>query len=156
MAGWVLSSPARRARQAGSGGGCGVCGVCGAGANQHSLDRLPNIPRANLRHRRLVRRAGPEAQHAFQQALTGLTTWFQTGQPELRQRWTQRLAQLDDDPYLDPYHPSRDRIQLATYPETVTLTSVFTSPHWRHRPDLLDEARRRLGLAPTGRLSAGL
>lgn len=96
------------------------------------LNLAPELTNTNLRHRRLVRRAGPEAQHAFQQALTELTTWFQTGQPELRQRWRQRLAQLDDDPYLDPHHPSRDRIQLATYPETVTLTSVFTSPHWRH------------------------
>jgi hypothetical protein len=40
--------------------------------------------------------------------------------------------------------------------EPVTLTSVFTSPHWQHRPDLLDEARRRLGLTPTGGLSARL
>jgi hypothetical protein len=41
-----------------------------------------------VRHRRLVRRAAPGAQHAYQQALTELTNWYQTGSPHLRQRWT--------------------------------------------------------------------
>jgi hypothetical protein len=108
--------------------------------DQHRLDRHPDILHANLRHRRLARRTGPDTQPAYQQALTQITDWFHTGQPDLRQRWTQRLDQLADNPYLDPFHPSREHIGLVCYRETVTLTGVPTSPRWRHRTDRLDEA----------------
>jgi hypothetical protein len=119
-----------------------------AGADQHRLDQYPDILHANLRHRRLARRAGPHAQPAYQQALIQITDWFHTGPPGLRQRWTRRLGHLGDDPYLDPFHPSRERIELVCYPETVTLTGVLCSPHWRHRTDRLDEAHRRFTIRP--------
>jgi hypothetical protein len=113
------------------------------GPDQHRLDRHPDILHANLRHRQLARRTGPDTQPAYQQALIQITDWFHTGPPDLRQRWTQRLDQLGDDPYLDPFHPSRKRIEFVCYPETVTLTGVLCSPHWQHRTDRLDEAQRR-------------
>jgi hypothetical protein len=114
------------------------------GPHQHSLHHLPEMVHANQRHRRLARHAGPEVHEVYQHALDQTNDWFHTGHPELRRRWTQRLDRLGDDPYLDPYHPSRDRIEFASYPETVVLTSVVTSPHWRLRPDRHEEALRQV------------
>lgn len=50
--------------------------------------------------------------------------------------------------YGDPHRPTDDRIELATYPETIVLTGLFTSRHWRNHPRLPAEAARRLGIAP--------
>jgi hypothetical protein len=86
----------------------------------------------------------PEVHDVYQHALDQINDWFHTGHPELRRRWTQRLDRLGDDPYLDPYHPSRDRIEFASYPETVVLTSIITSPHWRLRTDRHEEALRQV------------
>ena len=53
---------------------------------------------------------------------------------------------IAEDAYGDPHRPTEDRIELATYPETVALTGLFTSPHWRERGDLHAEAARRLAI----------
>ncbi|MER5536693.1 hypothetical protein [Streptomyces mirabilis] len=42
-----------------------------------------------------------------------------------------------------PHRPTDDRIELATYPETVALTGLFVSPHWRDHNDLNAEAAHR-------------
>jgi len=66
--------------------------------------------------------------------------------PELHERWTHRLDLLGEDPFGDPYHPSRERLELATYPEAVTMTGLYASRHWRERDDLAAEALRRLAI----------
>jgi hypothetical protein len=118
------------------------------GTRQHLLGDFPDILHANKRHRRVLRRAGPATHLAYQHALAQVTDWFHAGQPELRHRWTQRLNRMPTDPYADPHHPGMDIIEFACYPETVTMTGVLASPHWRQHPDRLSEALRRTRALP--------
>ncbi|MGW3472940.1 hypothetical protein ACWDKQ_31745 [Saccharopolyspora sp. NPDC000995] len=81
------------------------------------------------------------------QAQHQIRTWFHTGRhPELSQRWFHLLAILGEDIYGDPHRPTIERIDIATYPETITLIKLLASQHWRERDDLLTEAGRRLGV----------
>lgn len=116
------------------------------GPHQHNLDALPEILDANQRHRRLARRHDPATiHHGYLRARTLTDTWITgTSHPDLRSRWTRRLSLLHDDPYGDPHRPTPERIDLATYPETVTLTQLLSSTYWRDHPDFLTEATRRL------------
>ncbi|MFJ9845865.1 TniQ family protein [Kitasatospora sp. NPDC101155] len=121
------------------------------GDEQHGLAQLPEILRANRRHRRIVRR-GTHASTAlaYIDARDRLLKWFtaDASTPALQQRWHDRLQVLGEDPFGDPYRPSDARIELATYPEAVVLTELFVSPHWRDHPQLPAEAARRLDISP--------
>ncbi|SOD88005.1 TniQ family protein [Streptomyces sp. Ag109_G2-15] len=121
------------------------------GDEQHDLTRLPEVLRANLRHHRIVRRGThPCTALAYIEARDRLTRWFtseSTGE-SLRQRWNRRLDVLGEDPFGDPHRPSEARIELATYPEAIVLTGLFTSPHWRDHPQLPTEAAQRLDITP--------
>ncbi|MFJ1936738.1 hypothetical protein ACIOGZ_29270 [Kitasatospora sp. NPDC088160] len=118
------------------------------GGDQHHLDALPEILHADLRHRRLVRcSTAPFIALDYQCARTITANWFRSSEPlALQQRWTRRLDAIAEDAYGDPHRPTEDRIELATYPETVALTGLFASPHWRERKDLHAEAARRLAV----------
>ncbi|MGW1410842.1 hypothetical protein [Streptomyces sp. NPDC002403] len=73
----------------------------------------------------------------------------------LRQRWNRRLEVLGEDPLGDPHRPSEPRIEVATYPEVIVLTGLFTSPHRLGHPQLPAEAARRFRVAQT-QLGPGL
>jgi len=93
--------------------------------------QLPETLHANARHRRLVQRHGVTAvTECFlqQQALT--QQWLTSDGPaDLKHLWEHRLDLLGEDPYGDPHRPSADRIELVTYPETVTMTGLaFARP----------------------------
>ncbi|MFF7159163.1 hypothetical protein [Streptomyces sp. NPDC008139] len=109
---------------------------------------LPEILQADLRHRRLVcRRKAPFIALDYLRARTITANWFRASEAlALRQRWTRRLDTIAEDAYGDPHRPTEGRIELATYPETVVLTGLFASPHWRERDDLHTEAARRLAI----------
>ncbi|MGW2564309.1 TniQ family protein [Streptomyces sp. NPDC001514] len=127
------------------------------GDEQHDLTRLPEVLRANLRHQRIVRRgAHPSTALAYTEARDRLTRWFnsESSDESLRQRWNQRLDVLGEDPFGDPLRPSEARIELATYPEAVVLTGLFSAPYWRDHPQLPAEAAHRLGIAPQQLFSA--
>lgn len=103
----------------------------GAGTQRPLQARLPETLPANARHRRLVQRHGVmtvtdwflQQQALTQQWLTG------DGPANLKHRWEHRLDLLGEDPYGDPHRPSPDRIELVTYPETVTMTGLaFAHP----------------------------
>lgn len=106
------------------------------GPEQHPLHALPELCAANRQHRQLLHRhAAATLNTAFTQARQLIDVWIQAGdQPDLQQRWAHRLSLLRHDPYADPYRPSRHRIELVTYPETVTLTKLLTSERW-NTPD---------------------
>lgn len=71
--------------------------------------------------------------------------WLKSGdQHELQRRWRHRLDSLRRDPSADPYRPDPHRIELASYPEAVTLTALLASAHWRNHPRLHEEAERQL------------
>ncbi|MEU9283566.1 hypothetical protein AB0D57_02265 [Streptomyces sp. NPDC048275] len=53
---------------------------------------------------------------------------------------------LGEDPFGDPYRPSEARIELITYPETMTLTPILISPHWRDNEHFRVETARRIDL----------
>ncbi|MGW4565390.1 hypothetical protein ACWEN3_24175 [Streptomyces sp. NPDC004561] len=55
---------------------------------------------------------------------------------------------LGEDPFGDPHRLYDARIELATSPETIVLTSLFASPYWRDHPQLPAEAAQRLKFAP--------
>jgi hypothetical protein len=119
--------------------------------DQHELALLPEVLKANTRHRRLDRATSKllSGGLAHIQAQQQIRTWFAAGShPELHQRWLQRLANLGEDLYGDPHRPTIERIDIATYPETVVLTTLFASPHWKEHDDLYIEAGRRLGVRP--------
>ncbi|MET7394265.1 TniQ family protein [Dactylosporangium sp. NPDC005572] len=101
------------------------------GPEQHPLHALPELCSANRRHRRLLRQhdaATLDTAHARAQQLT--QNWFHADdQHALQRRWTDRLNQLCHDPAADPYRPSRHRVEIATYHETVLLTTVFATEH---------------------------
>jgi len=99
------------------------------GPEQHALHTLPEIRQANLRHRRLICRYDTAAgDAAYAQALQLVHERFiAADQPDLQHRWTQRLGLLRRDPHGDPYRPSLQRLELVTYPETVSLTKHLTS-----------------------------
>jgi hypothetical protein len=122
------------------------------GDEQHDLTRLPEVLRANLRHRRIVRRGThPSTALAYIDARDRLNRWFtsDSGGESLRQCWKRRLDVLGEDPFGDPHRPSEARIELVTYPEAVVLASLFSSAHWRDHPQLPTEAAQRLSIAPT-------
>lgn len=102
------------------------------GPEQHPLHALPELCSANRRHRRLLRRHDAptlDAAHTRAQQLT--QDWFHADdQPDLQRRWIDRLNHLCHDLAADPYRPSRHRVELATYPETVLLTAVFATEQW--------------------------
>ncbi|MBT1187669.1 TniQ family protein [Streptomyces sp. CJ_13] len=118
------------------------------GGDQHHLDALPEILHAGQRHRRLVRRhKAPFTALDCLRARPTTTDWFKRDEPPaLQQLWSRRLQALGEDPYGDPHRPTDDRIELATYPESVTPTGLFASPRWRERNDLHAEAARRLAI----------
>lgn len=118
------------------------------GGDQHPLDVLPEILHADLQHRRLVcRSTAPFIAVDYLRARTVTANWFRASEPPtLQQRWARRLDAIAEDAYGDPHRPTDDRIELATYPETVALTGLFASPHWRERYDLHAEAARRLAV----------
>ncbi|WP_260174905.1 hypothetical protein [Streptomyces sp. PanSC19] len=127
------------------------------GDEQHDLTRLPEVLRANLRHQRIIRRgAHPSTALSYIDARDRLTRWFnsESSDEPLQQRWNRRLDVLGEDPFGDPLRPSETRIELATYPEAVVLTGLFSAPCWRDQPQLSAEAARRLGIAPQQLLSA--
>ena len=127
------------------------------GDEQHDLTRLPEVLRANLRHQRIIRRGThPSTALAYIDARDRLTRWFnsESSDEPLQQRWSRRLDVLGEDPFGDPLRPSETRIELATYPEAVVLTGLFSAPYWRDQPQLPAEAARRLGIAPQLLLSA--
>jgi hypothetical protein len=127
-----------------------------ATADQHRLDTLPEILTANIRHQRIMRRSGsPTSENP---AHDTVRTWFtEATHRQLHERWTHRLHLLGEDPYGNPHYPSQERIDLATYPEAVTLTGLNRSQHWRERGDLANETLRRLGLtAPAQRPATGI
>jgi hypothetical protein len=85
---------------------------------QHRLDPLPEVLRANIHHRRLARTHHLDAALAYLNAQRITSSWFHAAsQPDLQHRWTQRLHLLGDDPYGDPHRPAPDRIDIVTYPE---------------------------------------
>ena len=100
------------------------------GDDQHDLQHLPEVLQANLRHRRIVRRRNkttypPLVVMGFLNARNHMHQQFTTAdRPGLHHRWTDRLAQLGDDPYGDPHRPTADRIHIATYPETIALLGL--------------------------------
>jgi hypothetical protein len=118
------------------------------GPEQHPLHALPELCTANRRHRRLLR------QHDIATLDTALTRaqqlthgWLHgAGPPDLQHRWQHRLDSLRHDPYADPYRPSQHRIEVATYPEVVILTTLLTSTHWQDHPRLSEETQHRLDL----------
>lgn len=116
------------------------------GPEQHPLHALPEICSANRRHRRLLHEHDiVTLDAALARAQQLIHDWLQADhQGELQHRWRHRLDVLRHDPYADPYRPSQHRIELATYPEAVTLTTLLTSAHWHNHPKLHDEAERRL------------
>lgn len=94
---------------------------------QRSLrDLLPEIPTANALHRRLARRHGTaSATGQFLQAQAQTREWLaDNGPADLKSSWKRRLGLLGEDPSGDPHRPSPDRIELVTYPETVTMTRL--------------------------------
>jgi len=64
---------------------------------------------------------------------------------ELWSQWDQRHQYLGEDQFGDPTRPDEIRIELITYPEAVTITSLLSSPFWQHRPHLTIEINRRIG-----------
>ena len=117
-----------------------------SGGSETILDALPEICTANRYHRRFLRQHDiATLDAAFARAQQLIHDWLQGGDERgLHQRWRHRLDALRHDPYADPYRPSQHRIELATYPEAVTLTGLLMSAHWRNHPRLHDEAERRL------------
>ena len=116
------------------------------GDEQHRLHDLPDVRRANRRHRRLASHCnGTTAMTNYSIASACLENWLtKAAEPQLQERWANRLHVLGEDPYGDPLRPSAHRIEIATYPETVTLTVLLSSPHWRDHPQLAAEIARRL------------
>jgi len=110
------------------------------------LHALPEICTANRRHRRLRRRHDDATLNkAPTHARNLIRDWLDADdQPHLQRRWSQRLNQLRHDPAADPYRPSHYRIELATYPETILLSELLTSSHWRTFPMPHTEAQRLL------------
>lgn len=107
--------------------------ICGRHARWHGggpqrplRDLLPEIPHANALHRRLARRQGTTAVTGhFLQAQAQTRQWLADDGPAgLKSRWKHRLGLLGEDPYGDPHRPSPDRIEVVTYPETVTMTAL--------------------------------
>jgi hypothetical protein len=96
------------------------------GPEQHPLHVLPELCTANRQHRQLVHRHDAATLGTtLARAQQLIDDWIQAGdQPDLQRRWADRLSLLRRDPYADPYRPSRYRIELATYPETVALTKL--------------------------------
>ena len=123
----------------------------GGGTQRPLRARLPETLHANVRHRKLVRRHGVvavterflQAQELTQQWLTG------DGPADLKHRWQRRLDLLGQDPYGDPHRPSPARIELVTYPETVTMTGLALV-----RPGQPPE--EHLTAAPGGKLPSSL
>jgi hypothetical protein len=111
---------------------CGRHGRWHGGGPQRPLqERLPEILHANTLHRRLARRQGAaEATEHFLQAQVLTRQWLAgDGPADLKSRWEHRLGLLGEDPYGDPHRPAPDRIELVTYPETVTMTRLaFARP----------------------------
>ncbi|MCX4792848.1 MULTISPECIES: hypothetical protein [unclassified Streptomyces] len=120
------------------------------GDEQHSLTRLPEALRANRRHQRIARRVThPTTALAYVDARDCLIKWFNNGassQP-LRQRWNRRLGVLGEDQFGAPHRPFEVRIELVTYPESVVLTGLLASAHWRDHPRMPTEAARRFGIS---------
>ncbi|GCB53342.1 TniQ family protein [Streptomyces sp. NL15-2K] len=128
------------------------------GDEQHLLRVLPDVRRANQRHRRLTsRRRGSAPEQSYRTARDSLLKWFHTAaETQLQQRWTDRIHLLGEDIYGDPLRPSPNRIEIATYPETVILTSLLSSPHWRDHQESAPEIARRFQLKAGSRELAAL
>jgi len=94
----------------------------------------------------LVVLRGEADQHLQAAQLTSGWYFQADGPPELRHRWDRRLAALPAEPFSDPHRPSHARVELVAYPESVTLTTLFTSAHWQENDLLPAEASRRLGI----------
>lgn len=121
----------------------------GAGDQRPLRSVLPEVLHANVRHRRLVRRrdaltVGMDYLQAQAQTRSWLTS---QGPTDLQHRWHRRLDLLGEDPYGDPHRPSTDRIELVTYPETVTLTSQIGSNPSDAAERLTNSRARLIGTA---------
>ncbi|MFJ4689607.1 hypothetical protein [Streptomyces sp. NPDC088789] len=116
------------------------------GDDQHRLHGLQDVQLANRKHRRVASRTNATiATRHYSIAAECLAHWLtKAAEPQLQKRWMNRLHVLGEDPYGDPTRPSAARIEITTYPETVTLTGLIMSKHWRTHPDLASEITRRL------------
>lgn len=123
---------------------CGRHGRWHGGGPQRPLqDLLPEIPCANALHRRLARRHGTAAVTGhYLQAQAQTRQWLAgDGPADLKSSWKRRLRLLGEDPYGDPHRPGPDRIELVTYPETVTMTKLALA-HVPLHTDTLAETLR--------------
>lgn len=123
-----------------------------AAPDQHRLDTLPEVLRANIRHRRLTRRADTliDGHRAHLDAQHRVRAWFADAtHTNLNERWAHRLHLLGEDPFGNPHYPSQERVDLAAYPEAVILSCLYASHHWHDHDDIANETARRLGqIAP--------
>ena len=115
----------------------------GGGPQRPLQDLLPEIPHANKLHRRLARRHGTAAVTGqYLQAQAQTRQWLAgDGPADLKSSWKRRLRLLGEDPYGDPHRPGPDRIELVTYPETVTMTKLALA-HVPLHTDTLPETLR--------------
>lgn len=124
------------------------------GPEQHPLHALPELCTANRRHRRLIHQHDiVTLDTAFAQAQQLIRDSLQAGdQRDFQHRWRHRLNALRHDPQADPYRPSQHRIELATYPEAVTLAALITSAHPARPPEAVPDLHRAEdAAAPYGR-----
>jgi TniQ len=119
---------------------------------QVDLRPHPDIVRAQIRHRRLIRRCGRAGIHAAYTA--ACSTWFdltQTGgYTRQRDRRINNHLSTQDNSTIDAPQAIN---HAATYPEAIALTAILASPYWRsaltsRRPAgnnrFHDELRRRV------------
>lgn len=111
------------------------------------LTRLPEVMEAARRHIRLTRRRDPLAlKSGYRQANQIAQDWFDRAS-FLTHVWHERYDRIGA---ARPYGA-----RVITYPETVGLTSLLSSPHWTSLlrrgdyytaiPEFLREAGRRIG-----------
>jgi hypothetical protein len=107
----------------------------GGGPRRPLRDLLPEIPHANALHRPLARRHGTAAATGhFLQAQAQTRQWLAgDGPADLKSSWKRRLGLPGEDPHGDPHRPSPGRIELVTYPGTVTMTALTLARPASHR-----------------------
>lgn len=111
----------------------------GKAREQPSLVGQPSIVRANLQHRRLVRRLGRhDVELGYESATRIVVKWhrkrwfdedFQRLMASFRSDWTSVWL---NDPYA----------QASRYPQVIALTRLIATPHWRSLA-IHDEGRAR-------------
>ena len=111
-------------------------------ARQPGLRGCPAITAAQTRHYRLIRRHG--RRETFKAFLDGREIWttleWLHGYDTERDQRIRQLHHPGTSPgdldYDDPLH------HAATYPETIALTAILASPHWRKTALARDPADR--------------